>query len=417
MSQVPASDAPSEDPALAFLRSPAAIRQRCEAVFEFVRLGQSRHFRLDLGQLPRAVELTWQVTCENYPDPTRIPVHSRINHFGVGGVDRLARLEARLSEPRERARALTDLIVTSVLLDAGAGNAWRYTEAATGLCVGRSEGLALASFDCFSNGLFSSDPARPLQADAVGLSRVSAQRLSQAFQVGEENRLLGLEGRAALLRKLGSVLGGPAFAGLGRVGGLCEALLARAPGGRLPAPELLRTVLEALGPIWPPRTQYHGVELGDVWSHRAAGTEGAPGAQARGLVPFHKLSQWLSYSLFHPLAAAGVQVVDEQALTGLAEYRNGGLFFDTNVIVQKHDAVTRDVHLPGSELVVEWRALTVALLDRLAAGVRQLSGLDAQRLPLGKVLEGGSWAAGRRLASTRRQGAPPIRVESDGTLF
>jgi hypothetical protein len=417
MSRVPASDAPPVDPALAFLRSPAAIRQRCEAVFEFVRLGQSRHFRLDLGQLPRAVELTWQVTCENYPDPARIPVHSRINHFGVGGVDRLASLEARLGESRERARALTDLIVTSVLLDAGAGNAWRYTEAGTGLCVGRSEGLALASFDCFANGLFSSDPARPLQADAIGLSRVSAERLSRAFQVSEDNRLLGLEGRAALLRKLGSVLDGPAFAGLGRVGGLCDALLARAPGGRLPAPELLRTVLEALGPIWPPRTQYHGVELGDVWSHRAAGTDDAPGVEARGLVPFHKLSQWLSYSLFHPLAAAGVQVVDEEALTGLAEYRNGGLFFDSNVIVQKHDAVTRDVHLPGSELVVEWRALTVALLDRLATGLRQLSGLDAQRLPLGKVLEGGSWAAGRRLASARRQGAPPIRVESDGTLF
>jgi hypothetical protein len=407
------------DEALAFLRSPAAIRQRCEAVFEFVRLGQSRHFRLDLGQLSRAVELTWQVTCENYPDPARIPVHSRINHFGVGGVQRLAQLEAQLSEPRERARALTDLIVTSVLLDAGAGNAWRYTEAGSGLCVGRSEGLALASFHCFVSGVFSAEPARPLQADALGLSRVSAERLSQAFQVGENNRLLGLEGRAALLRKLGSVLGGPAFAGLGRVGGLCDALVARASGGQLPASELLGTVLEALGPIWPPRTQYHGVELGDVWSHRAAGAEDAAGvgAETRGLVPFHKLSQWLSYSLFHPLAVAGVQVVEQEALTGLPEYRNGGLFFDTNVIVPKHDAVTRDVHLPSSELVVEWRALTVALLDRLAAGVRLLSGLDAQRLPLGKVLEGGSWAAGRRLASARRQGAPPIRVESDGTLF
>lgn len=414
--------------ALGFLRSPAAIRQRCEAVFEFVRLGQSRHFRLDLGALPRAVELTWQVTLEAYPDPARIPVHSRINHFAVGGIDRLSGFEARLGDARERARALTDLIVTSVLLDAGAGNAWRYTEPGTGLAVGRSEGLALASFHCLQSGVFSSDPAQPLRADAAGLAQLSTERLGAAFQVTADNPLLGVDGRAALLRKLGSVLDGPCFAGLGRVGGLCDTLIARSSAGRLPASVLLRTVLEALGPIWPPRTQYRGVELGDVWSHRAAGG-GAPGggadvrdpedvaAQTQGLVPFHKLSQWLSYSLFHPLAVAGVEVVEPNELTGLAEYRNGGLFYDTHVLLPKHDGVTRDVHWPGSELVVEWRALTVALLDRLAQGVRQRAGLDAESLPLGKVLEGGSWAAGRRLASERRQGAPPIRVESDGTLF
>jgi len=404
--------------ALAFLRSPATIRQRCEDVFEFVRLGQSRHFRLDIAQLVRAIELTWQVTCENHPDPTQIPVHSRVNHFAVGGIDRLGRFALQLSEPRERARALTDLIVTSVLLDAGAGSAWRYTEAGSGLSLGRSEGLALASFHCFAAGVFSSDASQPLQADARGLSSLTAERLSQAFQASPDNPLLGLEGRAALLRKLGSVLDGPGFAGLGRVGGLCDALIARARAGQLPASELLGTVLEALSPVWPPRTQYQGVELGDVWSHRAAGADDSEGvaAQTRGLVPFHKLSQWLSYSLFQPLAIAGVQVVDAEALTGLAEYRNGGLFFDTGVILQKHDGVTRDVHLPGSELVVEWRALTVALLDRLVEGLRQHSGLDASTLTLGQVLEGGSWAAGRRLASAR-QGAPPIRVESDGTLF
>jgi hypothetical protein len=414
--------------ALSFLRSPAAIRQRCESVFEFVRLGQSRHFRLDLGALPRAIELTWQVTCEAYPDPARIPVHSRINHFAVGGVDRLSGFEARLGDARERARALTDLIVTSVLLDAGAGGAWRYTEPGTGLCVGRSEGLALASFHCLQSGMFSSDPAQPLRADAAGLAALSAERLGAAFGVTADNPLLGVEGRVALLRKLGSTLDGPAFAGLRRVGGLCDVLIARSSAGRLPASLLLGTVLEALSPIWPSRTQYRGVELGDVWSHRAAGGGARGGgsdaqdpddveAQTRGLVPFHKLSQWLSYSLFYPLAVAGVEVVQTDELTGLAEYRNGGLFYDTHVLLPKHDGVTRDVHMPGSELVVEWRALTVALLDRLAQGLREHTGLDAQRLPLGKVLEGGSWAAGRRLASERRQGAPPIRVESDGTLF
>jgi len=38
-------------------------------------------------------------------------------------------------------------------------------------------------------------------------------------------------------------------------------------------------------------------------------------------------------------------------------------------------------------------------------------------LPLAKVLEGGSWAAGRALAEKHRGGLPPLRVVSDGTVF
>ena len=72
---------------------------------------------------------------------------------------------------------------------------------------------------------------------------------------------------------------------------------------------------------------------------------------------------------------------------------------------------------PGDELVVEWRALTVALMDEVAAQVRTMLHLDAQRLPLACVLEGGSWAAGRELAQQRRGGLPPLRVASDGTVF
>ena len=135
-------------------------------------------------------------------------------------------------------------------------------------------------------------------------------------------------------------------------------------------------------------------------------------------MPFHKLSQWLTYSLIEPLQEAGVTVTDIDGLTGLAEYRNGGLFVDLGVIEPKHTAVTRDEHAPGSEIVVEWRALTVALLDKLAAEVRERLGLDAEALPLVKVLEGGIWAAGRRIAAERRAGGgPPIRVASDGTVF
>jgi hypothetical protein len=84
---------------------------------------------------------------------------------------------------------------------------------------------------------------------------------------------------------------------------------------------------------------------------------------------------------------------------------------------RESDAAQRQ-HEVGSALVVEWRALTVALLDRLADRVRQRLGVDATALPLAKILEGGTWAAGRLLARERRADAsPPVKVISDGTVF
>jgi len=136
-------------------------------------------------------------------------------------------------------------------------------------------------------------------------------------------------------------------------------------------------------------------------------------------VPFHKLSQWLNYSLVDPLQSAGLTITSLNALTGLAEYRNGGLCIDLGLLVPKHDAVTRDAHLPSSPVVVEWRALTVVLLDLIGDRVRHLLHKTPKELPLIKVLEGGTWAAGRRIAKHRRpnSGAPPITIQSDGTVF
>jgi hypothetical protein len=105
-------------------------------------------------------------------------------------------------------------------------------------------------------------------------------------------------------------------------------------------------------------------------------------------------------------------------LTGLAEYRNGGLFLDTGVLALRDPADAATEHDPGSPLIVEWRALTVALLDRLAVLVRDQLNRDASELPLARILQGGTWAAGRAIASQRRAGGtPPLTVRSDGTVF
>jgi hypothetical protein len=103
------------------------------------------------------------------------------------------------------------------------------------------------------------------------------------------------------------------------------------------------------------------------------------------------------------------------ALTALPEYRNGGLLIDTGVLALRDPAASARSWPVDSDLVVEWRAATVTLVDEVAAQVRKL--LAAPALPLAGVLEGGTWAAGRRLAAERRDGAPPLTVDSDGTVF
>jgi hypothetical protein len=132
-------------------------------------------------------------------------------------------------------------------------------------------------------------------------------------------------------------------------------------------------------------------------------------------VPFHKLSQWLAYSLLEPFEWAGVALAERDTLTALPEYRNGGLLLDTGVLALRDDAAATRTHDVGGELVVEWRALTVALVDELAPRVRAL--LQRPDLPLACILEGGTWAAGRELAAELRGGDPPLAVGSDGTVF
>jgi hypothetical protein len=136
-----------------------------------------------------------------------------------------------------------------------------------------------------------------------------------------------------------------------------------------------------------------------------------------GLVPFHKLSQWLCYSLVEVLEEAGIAVDHLDALTGLAEYRNGGLFIDLGVLAPRDPSLDAPLTV-DHPAVVEWRALTVALLDLLAPMLRERLGRSAAELPLARLLQGGTWDAGRRIARQRRpDGSPPLVVISDGTVF
>jgi hypothetical protein len=399
--------------AAASLLSARAVRSRSRNILDAALAGRTRHFRVDRSRLDHAADIVAEVTRRRYPS-LAIPYHSRWRHFEAGGVDRGAILTAELAgrDVDACARARIDLAVVSVLLDAGAGASWRYTEASTGQTFTRSEGLGVASFHAFVEGAFSSTRDDPLRVDAEALSRIDTAALSRWFQAGDGNPLVGLDGRVVLLRRLAAALRShrAAFGSQMRPGGLYDTLVARR-GTTIAAPALLRALLDAMGGVWPAGNTLDGIALGDAWRHPMAGGDGP----TAGWVPFHKLSQWLAYSLFEPFEWAGVRVVEQDALTGLPEYRNGGLLLDTGVLALADRAAERETHEVGSELVVEWRALTVALLDEVAERIR--ARLDRPALPLACVLEGGTWAAGRELAQTRRGGEPPLAIRSDGTVF
>jgi len=414
------------------LRDPATIRSRCAAIAAHVDGGESPHFTLARERLDAVAQRVAALTRSRFPD-LKVPYHSRWRHFEAGGVDRKGELDRRLAGRSHVAvaRARFDLTLISVLLDAGAGPDWHYREAGSGQDFARSEGLAVASFRAFLAGRFSADPGDPLRVDAKALLALDARALAEVFQVGPDNPLVGLDGRAALLHRLGEALRAQpdTFTSIGQPGHLFDALTHHPHAPRLqhhhprPTPihhqvdaaRILGALLESFSAIWPSGQVVDGsagpdggtrrVPLGDVWPHPAV-----------GWVPFHKLSQWLSYSLLEPFEWAGVTVHGLDALTGLPEYRNGGLLLDAGVIVPRDAAFAAQPRTPADPWVVEWRALTVALLDELAPRVRAL--LAAPALPLACMLEGGSWAAGRQIAAERRAGgAPPVTIVSDGTVF
>jgi hypothetical protein len=396
------------------MRDPATIRTRAHRLLELGLQGKLKHFAVHMDKLDAVADLVATVVHGNYP-ALNIPYHGRWRHFSVGGHDRWGQMQKQFSNRMEMVRAAIDLAVVSVLLDAGAGAKWIYREEATGATYGRSEGLAVASFYMFQKGAFSSNPENPLQVDALGLAHLSEHVLSEGFQISADNPMLGLEGRLSLVKNLSKALfQHPEMFGtpLPRPGNLFDYLAQNE--GDVPARDILGALLKGFAMIWPGRIMLGGQNLGDVWTHSQLPYQD-PTDQ---LMPFHKLSQWLTYSLLEPFEWAGRRVIGLNELTGLAEYRNGGLFIDTGLLELRDPHQAEMPHKPADELIVEWRALTIALLDRLRLPVAEKLGLKPEDFPLARLLEGGTWLAGRKIAMERRpSGDPPVRIISDGTVF
>ena len=109
---------------------------------------------------------------------------------------------------------------------------------------------------------------------------------------------------------------------------------------------------------------------------------------------------------------SNVYFAGTELLTGLPEYRNGGLLIDTGLLTLKPDDAKRglaqyqrNAQVKGQpsvevvplfsvddDVIVEWRAVTVGFLDDLLVEVNALLGLrGGEELTLAQMLEAGSW--------------------------
>lgn len=383
------------------------------------------------------------------PDYSSIPPHGRWQHFDVGGQPRVDQLLASWPDSidaLERTRRLIDLFLVSVLLDAGAGTKWQYKSIESGKVFKRSEGLAVASLEMFKTGLFSSNPSQPFQVDSAALKKLTTERMAKGLQVTAENPIEGLEGRTSLLIRLGdSLLNKQIFGEDARPGNMLDYLLTHpttqvSSTPIVPLPTLWTTLMDGLSAIWPnTRTQIDGVPLGDAWPCTSMPSNSAQPWE--NIVPFHKLTQWLTYSLMVPMQKmANVHFVGVELMTGLPEYRNGGLLVDTGLLTLKHEDLQRGLeqyHMNATrqgqpkvevvplftaddDVIVEWRAVTIGFLDMLLDEVNSMLGLSgSKKLNLAQMLEAGTWKGGRELAEVSRPNTkePPIMILSDGTVF
>ncbi|KAJ2745107.1 hypothetical protein GGI20_002440 [Coemansia sp. BCRC 34301] len=442
-----------------YLKSLQAVRERSQAVYALAEQGKLKHFAFDDSKIKSVADYVISLLERDYGTIDKVPTHGRWRSYclAVDGSEakrdlvseHVTQWKASGTSDWECARRVIDLFVVSVLIDAGAGSKWRYADKLG--VFERTEGLGIAALRMFESGVFSSSPSNPFQADAQALMSLTDDRLLKGFQVSEENPLLGGENRAELLRSLGRAMSSDGAAYFGgkcacsghpaRPGFMLDYLEKNAEAPKITSIESIwEAIVDGLASVWPAsRTQLNGVSLGDVWpcSTLAAAQDGddkVGGDSAESnLVPFHKLSQWLTWSVLEVIVKlAGFKVSGIECLTGLPEYRNGGLFVDMGVLTL-NDADCQRGLVEGSgsvprfegfdSVIVEWRAMTIVLLDKVADVVRQKScedtGCPVPDMFLSRVLEAGTWKAGREMAARLRSDTkdPPINIISDGTLF
>ncbi|KAI9315870.1 hypothetical protein BX666DRAFT_1952323 [Dichotomocladium elegans] len=435
---------------LEYLCSLGSVRERCFRVQEAASRKRLAHFDVDLSKLDDMVHIIVSLMKRDFINTSEIPVFGRWRHFDVGGRPRIRQLIDGAwagIDKTEQTRRVIDLFVVSVLMDIEPSLRYQYVEQDTGKVFKRQEGIAIACLDMFKAGAFSSDPRMPHRVDSEALLGFTLEKIMQGLHV--TSLFDGLQDRVDLLRHLGQLLEHRQdYFGAGvnghRPGNLMDYLMSHpttinTKKGPLIHLETLWPIVQDMGELWAASEESNGKggtpELGDVWPCDSIRVEHTSN-QLDHYVSFHRLSQWLVYSLVEPMEKLlGATIEGTEQLTVLPESRNGGLLIDTGFLTLKPADVERGLDnyrknalLPGQPkvevvpmfdfndpVVVEWRALTVAYLDIVAERVRTTLNASRKSLSLSQLIQGGTWNAGRELAEISRPNTqmPPIVIKPD----
>jgi hypothetical protein len=389
-----AAAAMRDDGAAGQLRNPGEVRRRAHALLARARAGNSENFTVNDAALDAVADaLAYAIRQGKHKaSGSSADGHARLDMLlgPVGSTDRVEKIELV-----EHARAHVDLAFVTVLLQFEPMVDWVYRDAGTGQVWSGLRGAALASFDAFSAGLFSSDPARPYQVDAAGLRGLNGKALGQQFQTDSRQPSQRFDDRVALLRRIGEILSrqegifGPGL----RPAGLFDSISGAEqhevpPTAEVGAHDILITLLMTLSPVWPAENTLGEHRLGDCWRLPAAHGPGL----TDGWMPLHRLGQALTYALIRAFEHAGVPVRNIEALTPLAESHSSGLLMDLGVLNPRNAWVASHVADPA---VVELRALTVALTEELGPRIRSRVHDASSALPLAVLLAPDSWRSAR----------------------
>lgn len=405
----------STDQVIDQMRDLRMIRKQCIRILELSKDNKLQHLHVNEKRIPNTVK--YVIECiDKYHPLKKIPMHSRFRHFEDHEIKKLTDSWSNINiSKKESVKRLIDLATISVLIDAGTGSNWKYIKP-NGEQKNRSEGLAAASYQMFISGIFSSDHAIKTRVNSIALKRLNIRDLQLALQVSNTNNIVGLQGRVELLNRLGKALESfPEFFGheVARPGNIVDYIEKHVKNGKVSLEIIWRAIMVGLEQIWP--NHISGIQRGDVWTYAPLKIDGEAGSD---LVPFHKLSQWLLLSLLEPLQQLDFEIEDLDLITPLAEYRNGGLLIDMGVIEFKNEDDRERCFNLGSEITVEWRALTICLIDQIAQKVREHYGKTSDEMSLASILEGGTWLCGRLIAMEKRSsGQSPLQLRSDGTVF
>lgn len=377
---------------------PQEVRRRAHAFLDMGIAGKLNHVGLDLTKLDDALGLVLETTKEIYPD-FQIPPYGIWRAFETGGIDRWSAMASarEFETAQEMLLAAADLALLALFMKTRRPGNWVFEDPMTSSKVAGDDALALAAFHMFASGSFSGEMTDPYRVDAETLVRLDLNELTSGLQWDRDADQELLGAMQAHLKRFGEAMAlRPDLFSEGKLTrpGVLALRLAGEAGAGIDASKLLDNLLETFAPVWDGGAKAGDVGLGDSFDYtgKSAGSETTT-------VPFHLCAQEMVYSLLEPFAWAGFEVTGLEDLTPPSDLAHAALFVQTGVLAISSE---NDEALPEetkTDRMVELRALSAALADKLADRLRSELDVSADQVPLTCILEGGTSRAGLRILS------------------